>query len=116
MIFIKEAQELRVNNVLSVRKKITQQQIQDEMQKIGQDMVRVGAKKVGKITTATFGMEVQDNNQIIDMEILIPVDQAVLISDLYKVKTEFHLVNALYTRYTRYQGHPANIQSSILEL
>jgi len=46
---IKENQELIMENVLSFRGKVTQQQMQEEMVKIGQVLQKLGVQKNGQL-------------------------------------------------------------------
>ena len=91
MIEIKEGQKLEVNNLLSFRGKVRQ----DEIEKIGKDMEsyvgRMGAKKVGNPITATFLVD----NDLIDFEILIPIDISIESSQKYTFKERLLISNAL---------------------
>ena len=46
---VKEGQELIMENVLSFRGKVTQQQMQEEMVKIGQVLQKLGVQKNGQL-------------------------------------------------------------------
>lgn len=49
--------------------------------------------------TATFGVEENGGEQILDVEILVPLNNGVSFPDDYILKKEFRLYNAIYTRY-----------------
>lgn len=110
---IKENQELIMENVLSFRSKVTQVQMQQEMVKIGQVMQEMGLNKNGPITTATYGVGQSGNNQIMDIEILVPLDRKVELPSKYTFKPIIKIVNALSIRH---EGHPELLQNTINRL
>lgn len=110
---IQESKELNLKNILSLRKKLTQQQLQEELVKIGQFLKDSGAKKDGSLMTATFSVENIDGQQIMDVEVLVPIDKKIEVTGEYKFKPIFHLVNALCIRH---EGNPAKISNTISEL
>lgn len=110
---IEEGKELRMENVLSLRKKMTQQQMQEEMKKIGQMMSKMGIKKNNPLVTTTFALEEKDGQQIMDIEILIPINSVEGLPNEYRLKKEFILVNAIYVRY---EGNPMLLQNVIDEM
>lgn len=106
---VEQGRELRLENVLSLRKKMDRSEINVEMMKIGKWVNDNGLKKAGPIVTATFGVENVDNQQILDMEILVPIDRAAESSGEYRFKEVFHLVNAIYAQH---KGNPALLQNT----
>lgn len=110
---IKENQELIMENVLSFRGKVTQQQMQEEMMKIGQELQKLGIQKNGPITTATYSVEEVSGEQLMDIEILVPLDKQVQLPKEYTLKTTIKIVNALSIRH---EGHPMKLQEAINEL
>ena len=54
MGIIQENMQLKMENVLCLRKKMTQVQLQEEMVKIGRFLQQNGIKKNGHVVTATF--------------------------------------------------------------
>ena len=65
---ILDNQELKLNNLISLRKKITQQDMEIEMQKLGQLINERGAQKSGPFITATFAIEQNNFGQVLDFE------------------------------------------------
>lgn len=110
---VKENQELLLQNVLSFRGKVTQRQMQEEMMKIGQVLQNLGAQKNGPITTATYTVEQAGNEQLMDIEILVPLDRQVNLPNEYNLKPIIKIVNALSIRH---EGHPGKLQETIDEL
>jgi len=69
--------------------------------------------------TTTFKVEVVDGEQIMDTEILMPIDKKIDLPEKYNFKelfALFHLKNSLYTSYTRHKGNPAELQETYEQL
>ncbi len=113
MINIETGKELILKNCLSYRKKATPIEMQESLGKIINYLKENNIKKDGPVVTTTFAVEQVDNQQLIDMEFLIPIDRVVDLPDEYQFKKEFRLANALYTRY---QGNPQMIEHVYNEL
>lgn len=115
MLNIEMGKELKLNNVISLRKKMTQEKVEKEMIKIGNFINENNLKKNGSVVTATFQVEMNNGQPIMDMEILVPVDREVELSNTseYKFKKVFHLVNAVYARHI---GNPMLLQSTYNEI
>lgn len=110
MLAIETGKELIMRNVLSVRRKMTQNNMQEEMSKIGQFFENNGIKKTGPIVTTTFGIE---KDGTIDMEILVPMSKIIDVPSEYRFKQIFKLENAVYVRY---EGNPKFLQSVYNEM
>jgi effector-binding domain-containing protein len=110
---VEQGRELRLENVLSLRKKIAQSEINNEMIKIGKWLNDNGLKKSGPVVTATFAVETVNSQQILDMEILIPIDKPFESSGEYQLKKVFHLVNAVYAQH---KSNPASLQNTYNEM
>lgn len=106
-------QELKLENVLSIRKKMTQEEIQAEIIKIGSFLDQQRVNKNGPIVTATFGLEYENGQPLLDMEILVPLDRAIQAEAPYTFKNVFHLVHAIHSRYT---GNMALLQNAYNEM
>jgi len=110
---IETGKVLKFENLISLRKKMTQQQIQEELMKLGNYLKENNIKKVGPLITATFAVEDVNGQQLIDSEFLIPVDQKASLPNEYKFKEKFHLVNAVYKRYV---GNLFELQGAYSEI
>jgi effector-binding domain-containing protein len=110
---IRESQELHMENVLSFRGKVTQSQMQEEMVKIGELLQELKVQKDGPIATATYAVEQSNVGQVMDIEILVPLDRVVNLPQPYIVKPIIKLVNALYIRH---RGNPSKLQDTINRL
>ena len=104
---IELGRELRIENVLSLRKKVVQNELNTEMGKIVKFLSDNSLRKVGPIITATFAVEAVNGQPLLDMEILVPIDKNIEASGEYHFKKLFHLVNAVYAQHT---GNPATLQ------
>ena len=109
MVNILENQMLEVENLVSYKGKVTRIQLDQ----IGKDMDKcineVGAKRIGYPITATYGVE----GNVMDMEILIPIDRKIEINEKYIYKDRLRISNALVARHT---GNPVMLQDSCNEL
>ncbi|KOA19071.1 hypothetical protein CLHOM_25740 [Clostridium homopropionicum DSM 5847] len=110
---ILEKQELKLSNLISLRKKMTQQEMVLEMKKLGEYIKEQGSEKNGPVLTATFGIEQRGFEQILDIEILIPLNKEIEAINTYKLKKEFFLTNALKITHI---GNPVLLQNTYNEL
>lgn len=101
--------ELKFENLLSLKGKIRQSDIPDEMMKIGKYLRKKGIRKKGPIITTTFDMEMVDEEPILDMEILVPLNKHLELDEGYKLKKTFNLVNAVSIRH---EGDPNQLQDA----
>ena len=110
---IKEEQELVLENILSLRKKMTQQQMQEEMIKISQVMQEVGVQKGGPLTTATYAVIQSGNEQLMDIEIIVPLNKKVDLPTGYTFKPMIKIIHALCIRHI---GSPTMLSNTITTL
>ena len=109
MAIVQAGKEFRMENVLSLRKKMNQEEINLEMMKIGKFLQDKEVKKAGMIVTVTFAIESQNEQPLLDMEILVPMDKKIELPSEYAFKPVFHIVNAVYARH---EGNPAALQNT----
>lgn len=110
---IEANRELKMEHVLSVRKKITQEQMAREMHNIQQFIKEHGLTKTGPVTTTTFAIDQSGDKPVMDIEILIPLDRDFATTGDFVCKKCFHLVNAVCIHHI---GNPAMLQNSYDEL
>ena len=65
----------------------------------------VGAKRVGNPITATYAVE----GDMIDIELLMPVDKSIASTDKFMFKNQIKIVNAVVAEY---KGHPIGLQDA----
>lgn len=105
MVKIEEGKELIMENVISYRGVMTQGEIQERMQEIGNLIQDNQLTLSGKVTTTTFAV---DPSGKFDMEILVPVNRKLNLPKEYRFKKEFKLFNSVYSRHV---GNPSEINS-----
>lgn len=110
---IEQGKELRLENVLSLRKKIAQNEIINEMMKIGQFLKDNGLRKVGPVVTTTFAVGTINGQPVLDMEILVPIDREATVVEPYTFKKLFDLKYAVYARY---EGSSNLLQNTINQM
>lgn len=110
---ITENCKLEMENVISFRGKVTQQQMSQIVKEMEQIISENSAEKKGSSATATFAIENNGSQPIMDIEILIPLNKEIHVPSDYKFKPIFRLNNAVKIRH---QGNPAMLQNSANEL
>ncbi len=113
MIEIKANQEYKMENVFSIRKKMSQLEIQQTLSDIGNTIKEAGANKSGAVVTTTFAVEQAAAGPILDMEILVPLDKEISIQEPYIFKPIFHLKYAVYARH---EGNPQLLQNTLNQM
>ncbi len=113
MFEIIENVKLEMDNVLSFKGEITQQEMVYVMKEIEQVIAESTAQKNGSIVTATFGMRKNDGQLVANMEILVPLNKVINPPSGYTFKPVFRLNNAVKVRH---YGNPSMLQESADEL
>lgn len=109
MVEIKENQKLNVNNVLSYRGKIKHSEMGNIVKSMESRIQELGALRVGSPITATYGIE----GDVIDVEILLPVDRYIDSTGDYVFKNRIQIVNAVVAIF---KGHPVGLQEACNQL
>lgn len=109
MLEIKENQELQVVNLLSYRGKVRQVEIENIGKEMENYIQKVGAKRVGNPITATYAVE----GDMIDIELLMPIDKSIDSTDKFVFKNQIKIVNAVIAVY---KGHPMGLQDACNQL
>lgn len=110
---IEENKVLEVKNILSYRKTILQDDVNNKLLEIEQFMENNNLKKNGPMINITYGAKKIDSQIEIDLEIMIPVNKKFNSQADYKFKPIFRLVNAVKMRY---EGNAIGIQQKYNEL
>lgn len=110
---ILENQTLIMENVLSYRGKLTQQEFAVKLQQIQEIIENSEASKNGSIATTTYAVEQNGNEQIMDVEILVPLDRKIQLTQEYTLKDKIFITNALKISH---KGNPAQLQTTVTEL
>lgn len=109
MLEIKENKELNVANVLSYRGKVRQAELENIGKEMESYIQNAGAKRVGNPTTATYAVE----SDMIDIELLMPIDKSIDSTDRFVFKNQIKIVNAVVACY---KGHPMGLQEACNQL
>lgn len=101
---ILEGQMLEIENIMSFRGIINQ----NELDEIGEDMEskvnQAGAKRAGHPITITYGI---GKDGMADVELLLPISHRIDNIEKYIYKDRIKIVNALVARH---KGNPSEIQ------
>lgn len=109
MLEIKENQELQVVNLLSYRRKVRLAEFENIGKEMESCIQNAGAKRVGNPITATYAIE----GDIIDVELLMPIDMIINSTDKFVFKSQIKIVNAVNAAY---KGHLMGLQEAYNQL
>jgi effector-binding domain-containing protein len=73
-------------------------EINDHVKKLIEMLQGRKVNKNGPLMSATHGVEIIDNEHLLDVEFLVAIDRKIDVDNPYRFVDDFHLVNALYTR------------------
>lgn len=110
---IETGKTLRLENVISMRRKVTQLGIHSALVQLTEFMKEKDIQRTGPMLSTTFDIEEVDEELILDMEFLVPVNREVAVPVDYQFKPLFHLVNAVYKQHV---GNPETLQNTYDEL
>ena len=106
-------QTLEMENVLSLKGKLTQLELNTAMQKIGVLLIEKDVNKNGNIASTTISIEVVDGEQVMDIEILVPLDKEIDLPKEYTFKKKILITNALKISHI---GDPSLMQNTVNKL
>ena len=109
MLNIENGKNITLTNLVSFRKKMPQEEINIEIEKLGNFLESKGINRNGPMITRTLGIEIIDNKYNVDMELMIPVDKKTELPQDYEMKDVFQLTDAVYVRH---QGNLSNLQDT----
>ena len=98
-----------MENVISYRAKMTHKEMNIAMNRLMTLIKDNGLVKNGYITTSTFSIEKAGNTELVDIEILCPVDKICRLPQEYTFKPVFRLANAVKITH---KGDPVNLQET----
>ncbi len=108
-----ENQVLYMENVLYYRGWVTQQGTNERFREMEAVYTAANAKKDGAIVTATNAIEMRDGEAVMDLEVFIPLDREINVTEEYKFISKFEIANALKIQI---EGTPAQWQSAMQTL
>ncbi len=113
MFEILKDQILSLTNVLTYRNKMTQQESAFLTNNINTVLAESGAVQVGSTVTVTHSIEMVEGAPIIDLEIFIPINKAIIPPQNFSFTKEFKIENALKMRIC---GNPQNMNLAMEKL
>ncbi|WHX48494.1 hypothetical protein QNH46_20875 [Paenibacillus woosongensis] len=112
-IQIETGKSIRFENVASYRARMKQSEIDHRLGQFVAVLKGSGAKRNGPMISATFAIDHDSEEQVLDMEFMFPVDRPLDLPEPYGFKPMFQLVNAVHTRYA---GDPEGLDRVFTEL
>ena len=107
---IEKGKEYVMQNVLSLRKKRTVAEFQAEASRLSQFIEQNKLKKSGATVSTTWNADIVNGVQVLDTELLIPLDKEFSPPEGCVKKELFVLTNAVMIRHV---GNPALLQEKI---
>lgn len=107
---VEENQNLVLQNVLKFRKKLDQQALIYISKEIDEILAKNNAKKKGNATTVTHNITVENEQQVIDLEMMIPLDKEIVVPNGFEFLPEFLLNDAFKIRI---EGTPQQMQDAV---
>ncbi len=104
---IENHQEVKLHNLLSYRHKIKEEDIDNEFAEMATFIDENDLNQVGGIITTVHKLDRESD--LLDMEIMIPIENSTDNLSKYTIKPVFHLINALYLSY---QGNPSDLSNA----
>ena len=109
MLEIKANQELYIEKLLSFRGELRQSEVESVAKDMQAYIKNAGAKLVGAPITTTFAIK----TDMLDIEMLMPVDGIIASTSEYRFKDEIKITNAVVASY---KGHPTGLQDACNKL
>ena len=113
MFEIIENVKLEMDNVLSFKGEITQQEMVQIIKEMEQIVSNNGAEKKGNIVTATFDVKKKGNQIVMAVQVLVPLNKKINSPSGYVFKPVFRLNNAIKLRH---YGNPSKLQENMNKL
>ena len=107
---IEKNQSLFLKNVLQIRKKIAPNNSFLISNEIDNFIEKNGAKKDGNTITITHNVTIENGEQVLDLEMMIPLNKEIEPFQEYNFLSEFSLNNALKVRI---EGNPQQMQNAV---
>lgn len=107
---VEEGQQLLLRNVLSFRKNLDQQSLIEISKEIDEIIAKNEARKDGSVVTVTHNVTVENGQQFIDIEMMIPLNKKIDVPNEFAFLPEFSLKDALKIRIV---GSPQQMQDAV---
>lgn len=113
MARITQHETLALENVLSYRGLVTQQQLEEKIGEMEGQLHRMNARRSGPVVSTTFSVTPTPRGALMDMELLFPLDHPITCPTGYRFNPRFLLTNAVKLRQV---GNPEQLPQSTAEL
>lgn len=110
---IETNKQLEFNYVAAYRFKTIESEIQSKLDVFIHELKETGTNPVFSMISTTHAIESIDNNVVLDMEFLFPIDREIKLSKKYRFIKNWKLINALYVRHTGSQEELLNTYEEI---
>ena len=107
---VEEGQQLLLRNVLSFRKNLDQQSLIEISKIIDEIIAKNEARKDGSVVTVTHNVTVENGQQFIDIELMLPLDKEIVVPNEFVFLPEFSLRDAFKIRIV---GSPQQMQDAV---
>jgi predicted transcriptional regulator YdeE len=108
---IAENQTLHVKNLISLRRNLTQAELQIYGKKLNDYITENGAEKAGLPISATYAADAATGKM--DIELYVPINRELPSNGNFVFKPELYLANCVKITH---KGNPQSLQNSINEL
>lgn len=105
-------QTYEIKNLISRKGKFSEGEFQDALIEIKKESRKYRVKSDETIITTTKSVELVDNVQILDVEILFPVNSRIPCSEMFMLKEKIKIVNALHVR----ESNIANLNNTMNQI
>ncbi len=110
---IETNQRLYLSNVLSFRGKCSQRELREITNKIEKILLENDAKKNGSTVSVTHNILMENGVEVMDFEIMIPLNKEISVPSGFRFISKFFLDNALKIQIT---GNPSQAQDAVKAL
>lgn len=110
---IEMGKSIYFEKVASYREKINSLSINEKVTEFIEKLKESGVHQNSPIISTTHGVDLIDEEQILDIEFLVAIDRELDLVEPYKFKKAFQLVNAVSKRYV---GNPLYIEEAVNEM
>lgn len=113
IIIIEQGKCLLLENLISIRDDFFEHEVGVAIEKLEKVMSDYYVMKSGPMVTATYGFELVDDKQRLDMEIFIPINRKIKLAKPFFFQDNLEINNSLYIRHV---GNPSKLVDSHMNL
>lgn len=106
--------KLQIKHAVYIREKVKSQDINTEINEVINFLKTNQLNKTGAIASATLGIEQKASGNLIELEIICPVDANFKTQGKYQYIHDFTIENSLYIRYEGLPNQLPNVYEELL--